>query len=85
MKNTVHVTVCVLQQAATIIQPIILSLNHATSYLWPQGRTHTHTHIHTYTRALKVISRNQVHAWFKNRHVSFIGLYCPWPNFFTAR
>ena len=28
--------------------------------------THTHTHTHTYTHAVKVISRNQAHAWFKN-------------------
>ena len=27
------------------IQPIVQSLNHATSYLWPRG--HTHTYIFT--------------------------------------
>ena len=59
------------RKAAAIIQPIILSHNHATTYLWPRGvHTHTHTHTyactHTYTHALKVISRNQAHAaWFK--------------------
>jgi len=26
-------------KAAAIIQPVILSPNHATSYLWPQGCT----------------------------------------------
>ena len=49
-------------KAAAIIQPIILSQNHATIYLWPRGCTHTHAHTlayaHTYTLALKVISKN---------------------------
>ena len=37
-----------IRKTATIIQPIILSQNHATSYLWPQGHMHMHarTHIH---------------------------------------
>ena len=44
-----------------MFQPIIRSLNHATSYLWPRGG-HTHTHF----GGMKVISRNQAHAWFNN-------------------
>ena len=31
-------------------------------YLWSWGHTHRHTYIH-----MKVISRNQAHAWFKNK------------------
>ena len=56
-------------KAAAIIQPIILSRNHTTSYLWPRGWTHTHTHTHS---GMKVISENQARAslgparaWFK--------------------
>ena len=33
-------------QAAAIIQPIIYSQNHATSYLWPGGWIHTHIRTH---------------------------------------
>ena len=37
---------------------------HATSYLWPRGRTHTHTH----TRILHKQKQEamQAHAWLKN-------------------
>ena len=46
-------------KAAASIQPIIESLNHATVIYGLGG---VHTCIHTYTRASKVISRNQVRA-----------------------
>ena len=35
------------QKAAEIIQPIIQSQNHATSYLWPWKHKHTHACMHT--------------------------------------
>ena len=47
-------------KATAIIQPIILSQNHAASYLWPQGCTHTP--IRTYFGGIKVIIKSQVHA-----------------------
>ena len=39
-----------------MIQPIIQSQNHATSYLWSWGYTHMHTYLHEVP----------AHAWFKN-------------------
>ena len=41
----------------------LTNLNHATSYLWPQGWTHTHTRAHPHERDFK----NQTHAagWFE--------------------
>ena len=39
-----------LKKAPKIIQPIIQNQNHATSYLWPRGRTHTQTHTYPHER-----------------------------------
>ena len=33
--------------------------------------THTHTHTHTPTSRTKANSRNQAHAWFKNRRLGY--------------
>ena len=39
-----------------MIQPIIQSQNHSTSYLWYRGYTHVHAYLHEVP----------AHAWFEN-------------------
>ena len=46
---------------------VYITLYHAASYYNALGDRHTHTHIPTH-KAIKAISRNQVHVWTCGRH-----------------
>ena len=48
------------------------------------ARTHTHTHTHTHTMLtsyMKVVLRNQTHAWFNSFHVILSTHYIYWYHY----
>ena len=45
---------------------------HTYTHTHTHTRAHTHTQAHTYFGSMKVISRNQVHAWFKSLYFAVL-------------